>query len=120
MVMPEDELFLGEKRLKGLRSSERHRGSPETMDLPKDYPECWSRLSDDTLLSAIIQRLPAGSSPITGQASVTAEKNPRPSGWCVQPLCGVHVTDEHPVKPVSSSQQEELLTVTAETTSTFS
>lgn len=114
-----------ERRLKGLRSSDVTEEVLRTMDLPKGLQsECPSRTStgsaqrnnpwtppydsfslsvgvgpdssDDTLLSAIASALHMSSSPITGQTSVAAEKNPAIWLNTSQPLCKAFtVTDEH-------------------------
>uniref|UniRef100_A0AAQ5XUS8 MBD domain-containing protein n=1 Tax=Amphiprion ocellaris TaxID=80972 RepID=A0AAQ5XUS8_AMPOC len=85
-----------EKRLKGLRSSDVTEQVLRSMDLPKGLQSVGPDSSDDTLLSAIASALHMSSTPITGQTSVAAEKNPaiwlNPS----QPLCKAFtVTDEH-------------------------
>ncbi|XP_022600266.1 methyl-CpG-binding domain protein 2-like isoform X3 [Seriola dumerili] len=85
-----------EKRLKGLRSSDVTEEVLRTMDLPKGLQSVGPDSSDDTLLSAIASALHMSSSPITGQTSVAAEKNPAIWLNTSQPLCKAFtVTDEH-------------------------
>ncbi|XP_040914565.1 methyl-CpG-binding domain protein 2 isoform X2 [Toxotes jaculatrix] len=85
-----------EKRLKGLRSSDITEEVLRTMDLPKGLQSVGPDSSDDTLLSAIASALHMSSSPITGQTSVAAEKNPAIWLNTSQPLCKAFtVTDEH-------------------------
>ncbi|XP_038589138.1 methyl-CpG-binding domain protein 2 isoform X2 [Micropterus salmoides] len=85
-----------ERRLKGLRSSDVTEEVLRTMDLPKGLQSVGPDSSDDTLLSAIASALHMSSSPITGQTSVAAEKNPAIWLNTSQPLCKAFtVTDEH-------------------------
>ncbi|XP_061732750.1 methyl-CpG-binding domain protein 2 isoform X3 [Nerophis ophidion] len=91
---PENKLFW-ERRLKGLQSSDVSEKVMRTMDLPKGLQSVGLDSSDDTLLRAIASALHMGSSPITGQTSVAAEKNPAIWLNTSQPLCKAFtVTDE--------------------------
>ncbi|XP_056259292.1 methyl-CpG-binding domain protein 2 isoform X2 [Seriola aureovittata] len=93
-----------EKRLKGLRSSDVTEEVLRTMDLPKGLQSVGPDSSDDTLLSAIASALHMSSSPITGQTSVAAEKNPAIWLNTSQPLCKAFtVTDEHIRVPLLAS-----------------
>ncbi|XP_061732748.1 methyl-CpG-binding domain protein 2 isoform X1 [Nerophis ophidion] len=84
-----------ERRLKGLQSSDVSEKVMRTMDLPKGLQSVGLDSSDDTLLRAIASALHMGSSPITGQTSVAAEKNPAIWLNTSQPLCKAFtVTDE--------------------------
>ncbi|XP_062268796.1 methyl-CpG-binding domain protein 2 [Platichthys flesus] len=85
-----------EKRLKGLRSSDVTEELLRTMDLPKGLQSVGPDSGDDTLLSALASALHMSSSPITGQMSVAAGKNPTIWLNTSQPLCKAFtVTDEH-------------------------
>ncbi|XP_041825415.1 methyl-CpG-binding domain protein 2 isoform X2 [Melanotaenia boesemani] len=84
-----------EKRLKSLRSSDVSEQVLRTMDLPKGLQAVGPDPSHDTLLSAIASALHMSSTPITGQTSVAAEKNPAIWLNTSQPLCKAFtVTDE--------------------------
>uniref|UniRef100_A0A3B3T3M0 Methyl-CpG binding domain protein 2 n=1 Tax=Paramormyrops kingsleyae TaxID=1676925 RepID=A0A3B3T3M0_9TELE len=84
-----------EKRLKGLRSSDVTEEVLRTMELPKGLQSVGPATTDETLLSAIASALHMSSTPITGQTSAAAEKNPAVWLNTSQPLCKAFVvTDE--------------------------
>ncbi|XP_071207596.1 methyl-CpG-binding domain protein 2-like [Salvelinus alpinus] len=84
-----------EKRLKGLRASDSTEEVLRTMDLPKGLTSLGPDTSDETLLSAISSALHMSSSPITGQMTSAAEKNPAIWLNTSQPLCKAFiVTDQ--------------------------
>ncbi|XP_029300678.1 methyl-CpG-binding domain protein 2 isoform X2 [Cottoperca gobio] len=85
-----------ERRLKGLRPSDVTEEVLRTLDLPNGLQSVVPDSSDDTLLSAIASALHMSSAPITGQASVAAEKNPAIWLNTSQPFCKAFtITDEH-------------------------
>ncbi|AWP14874.1 putative methyl-CpG-binding domain protein 2-like [Scophthalmus maximus] len=85
-----------EKRLTGLRPCDVTQDVLRTMDLPSGLQSVGPDSGDDSLLSAIASALHMSSSPITGQTSVAAEKNPTVWLNTSQPMCRAFtVTDEH-------------------------
>uniref|UniRef100_A0A3Q2CVN5 Methyl-CpG binding domain protein 2 n=1 Tax=Cyprinodon variegatus TaxID=28743 RepID=A0A3Q2CVN5_CYPVA len=93
-VEPPRQLFW-ERRLRGLRSSDVSEEVLHAMELPKGLQGIGPDSSDDVLLSAIASALHMSSTPITGQTSVAAEKNPTIWLNTAQPLCkSFTVTDE--------------------------
>ncbi|KAM9794724.1 methyl-CpG-binding domain protein 2 isoform 2-T6 [Syngnathus typhle] len=106
-----------ERRLTGLRSSDVSQEVLRTMELPKVLQSVGLNSSDDTLLSAIASALHMSSSPITGQTSVAAEKNPAIWLNTSQPLCKAFtVTDEQIRVPLFTSLRFIILFIWTETT----
>ncbi|XP_056288148.1 methyl-CpG-binding domain protein 2 [Pseudoliparis swirei] len=84
-----------ERRLKGLQPSDVTEEVLRTMDLPRGLQGLGPDSGADTLLSAIASALHMSSTPITGQTTAAAEKNPAIWLNASQPLCRAFtVTDE--------------------------
>ncbi|XP_029566398.1 methyl-CpG-binding domain protein 2 [Salmo trutta] len=87
-----------EKRLKGLRASDITEEVLRTMELPKGLTSLGPDTSDETLLSAISSALHMSSSPITGQTTSAAEKNPAIWLNTSQPLCKAFIVTDQDIR----------------------
>ncbi|XP_055721238.1 methyl-CpG-binding domain protein 2-like [Salvelinus fontinalis] len=87
-----------EKRLKGLRVSAITEEVLRTMELPKGLTSVGPDTSDETLLTAIASALHMSSSPITGQTTSAAEKNPAIWLNTSQPLCKAFIVTDQDIR----------------------
>ncbi|XP_031681756.1 methyl-CpG-binding domain protein 2 [Oncorhynchus kisutch] len=87
-----------EKRLKGLRVSAITEEVLRSMELPKGLTSVGPDTSDETLLSAIASALHMSSSPITGQTTSAAEKNPAIWLNTSQPLCKAFIVTDQDIR----------------------
>ncbi|CAB1351945.1 unnamed protein product [Coregonus sp. 'balchen'] len=87
-----------EKRLKGLRVSAITEEVLRTMELPKGLTSVGPDTSDETLLAAIASALHMSSSPITGQTTSAAEKNPAVWLNTSQPLCKAFIVTDQDIQ----------------------
>ncbi|XP_064857332.1 methyl-CpG-binding domain protein 3-like [Oncorhynchus nerka] len=68
------------------------------MELPKGLTSLGPDTSDETLLSAISSALHMSSSPITGQTTSAAEKNPAIWLNTSQPLCKAFIVTDQDIR----------------------
>ncbi|KAJ8007387.1 hypothetical protein DPEC_G00116980 [Dallia pectoralis] len=87
-----------EKRLNGLKASDITEEVLRTMELPKGLTSVGPDTSDETLISAIASALHMSSSPVTGQTSSAAEKNPAIWLNTAQPLCKAFIVTEQDIR----------------------
>ncbi|XP_031658587.1 methyl-CpG-binding domain protein 2-like [Oncorhynchus kisutch] len=87
-----------EKRLKGLSASDITEEVLRSMELPKGLTSLGPDTSDETLLSAISSALHMSSSPITGQTTSAAEKNPAIWLNTSQPLCKAFIVTDQDIR----------------------
>ncbi|KAL0963231.1 hypothetical protein UPYG_G00351450 [Umbra pygmaea] len=87
-----------EKRLNGLKASDITEEFLRSMELPKGLTGVGPDTSDETLLSAIASALHMSSSPITGQTSSAAEKNPAIWLNTSQPLCKAFIVTDQDIR----------------------
>ncbi|NXS33514.1 MBD2 protein, partial [Pomatostomus ruficeps] len=95
-----------EKRLQGLSASDVSEEILKSMELPKGLQGVGPSSTAETLLAAVASALHSGATPITGQLSAAAEKNPAVWLNTAQPLCRAFaVTDDDIRKQEERVQQ---------------